>query len=57
MRVQEYLTEGEESPFADWFEALNAPAAAKVTTALIRLQQGITSRVESVGGGGVGVQD
>lgn len=51
MRVQEYLTEGEESPFAVWFDDLNPAAAAKVTTALIRLQQGNTSRVESVGGG------
>jgi putative addiction module killer protein len=51
MRLQEYLTEGGKSPFADWFNELNAPAAAKVTTALIRLQHGNTSRIESVGSG------
>lgn len=51
MRLQEYLTEEGESPFRNWFDDLNAPAAAKITTALVRLQRGITSRIESVGGG------
>lgn len=51
MRIVEYETEAGESPFGRWFDSLNAPAAAKVTVALIRLGQGNTSNVESVGSG------
>ena len=50
MRVVEYL-EGGISPFGRWFAALNAPAAAKVTTALYRLEQGYRSNIKSVGKG------
>jgi len=50
LRVVEYL-EGGTSPFGRWFAALNAPAAAKVTTALYRLEQGHRSNVKSVGKG------
>ena len=39
------------SPFAKWFEDLNAQAAAKVTTALIRIQQGNFSNAKGVGSG------
>ena len=49
--VREYLDKDGESPFARWFEGLDAVAAAKVGTALYRLEQGNFSRVESVGGG------
>jgi putative addiction module killer protein len=38
-----YLTAGRESPFEAWFSGLDAMAAAKVTTALVRLGQGNTS--------------
>lgn len=51
MRIVEYETTSGESPFGRWFDSLNAPAAAKVTTALVRIGQGNTSNVESVGGG------
>jgi putative addiction module killer protein len=51
MEIVEYETESGESPFGDWFNSLHAPAAAKVTLALIRLGQGNTSNVESVGAG------
>jgi putative addiction module killer protein len=51
MRIVEYETASGESPFGRWFDNLNAPAAAKVTTALIRIGQGNTSNVESVGAG------
>ena len=51
MRIVEYETAAGESPFSRWFDSLNAPAAAKVTTALIRIGQGNTSNVESVGSG------
>ena len=49
--VREYETDDGRSPFADWFEELDAQAAAKVTTALTRLEQGNMSRVKGVGSG------
>ena len=51
MDVLEYETEDGTSPFADWFETLDAPAAAKVTTGLTRLGLGNTSNVKGVGSG------
>ncbi|MFZ5453522.1 MAG: type II toxin-antitoxin system RelE/ParE family toxin [Thermodesulfobacteriota bacterium] len=48
--VKEYLDAKGESPFARWHNGLNA-IAAKVATALYRLEQGNFSRVEGVGGG------
>ena len=49
--VQEYLDGTGVSPFARWFQDLDPIAAAKVATALYRLEQGNFSRVEGVGGG------
>jgi putative addiction module killer protein len=49
--VHEYLDSRGRSPYTDWFEALDAPAAAKVTAALVRLQHGNFSNVKGVGGG------
>ena len=49
--VREYLDARGESPLAHWFAGLDALAAAKVATALYRLEQGNFSRVEGVGGG------
>jgi putative component of toxin-antitoxin plasmid stabilization module len=49
--VREYLDARGESPFGLWFTGLDALAAAKVATALYRLEQGNFSRVEGVGGG------
>lgn len=49
--VREYLDSRGESPFAHWFNGLDVMAAAKVATALYRLEQGNFSRVEGVGGG------
>jgi len=49
--VREYLDETGASPFAHWFERLNVSAAAKVATALYRLEQGSFSTVNGVGGG------
>jgi putative addiction module killer protein len=51
MEIVEYETESGVSPFGEWFISLNAPAAAKVTLSLIRLGQGNTSNVVSVGAG------
>lgn len=49
--VREFLNPSGRSPFAHWFEELNAVAAARVTVALKRLSQGNFSNVEGVGGG------
>jgi putative addiction module killer protein len=49
--LQEYLDQKNQSPFGRWFETLDAMAAAKVTTALTRLEQGNVSNVKGVGAG------
>jgi putative addiction module killer protein len=49
--VREYLDATGRSPFAAWFEELNAQAAAKVSVAIIRLGQGNFSNVKGVGSG------
>ncbi len=49
--IREYLDAQGFSPFADWFEELNAAAAAKVATALARIEQGNFSSVKGVGAG------
>src|SRR4051794_22120266 len=49
--VREYLDVDDRSPFGEWFEDLDATAAAKVTVALARLGQGNFSRVKGVGAG------
>ena len=51
LELHYYLTAGGESPFAGWFDDLDAPAAAKVTVALARLGQGNTSNAKTVGEG------
>jgi putative addiction module killer protein len=51
VEILEYLDTSGRSPYAKWFNALNAPAAAKVTIAITRLAQGNFSNVRSVGGG------
>ncbi len=49
--AQEYLDEKGQSPFARWFDSLNAVAAAKVATAVIRMEHGNLSNVKGVGSG------
>ncbi len=44
-----YLRGDGESPFEEWFSELDATAAAKVSVALIRLEQGNVSNVKGVG--------
>jgi len=51
VEVLEYLEPDGRSPYADWFNSLNAPTAAKVAVALARLSQGNFSNVKSVGSG------
>ena len=50
MEVREYLTEDGRSPFARWFNKLDARAAVRVTIALNRMEQGNLSNSKSLGG-------
>jgi putative addiction module killer protein len=47
--VREYLDRNGRSLYAEWFDGLNAPAAAKVAIAITRVGQGNFSNVKSVG--------
>ena len=49
--AKQYEDENKKSPYAQWFDDLNAPAAAKVTTAVARMEQGNFSNVTPVGSG------
>ena len=49
--VREYQDTAGHSPFAAWFDVLDATAAAKVTVALVRIGQGNLSNVKGVGEG------
>ena len=51
VEVLEYLDQNGRSPFADWFNGLDAQAAAKVSTAQAKLGLGNWSNVKGVGGG------
>lgn len=45
----EYTADADKNPFRDWFFSLNARAAAKITTAIVRLENGNTSNIKSGG--------
>lgn len=49
--VKEFVDTSDDSPFARWFDQLNTHAAAKVATAVSRLEHGNQSNVKGVGGG------
>ena len=51
MQILEYLDVAGDSPYQDWFESLDAQAAAKVTVALTRIELGNLSNVKGVGAG------
>lgn len=51
MKVVEYLDPAGRSPFAAWFRRIEARAAAKVTVALARLEDGNLSNTKTVGSG------
>ena len=38
IRVEEYIRPDGSSPYADWFNSLDAQAAAKVVTAKLRME-------------------
>lgn len=46
LQVLELLREDGTSPYAEWFDRLDATAATKVTTAKVRMEQGNLSNVK-----------
>ena len=51
IQIKSYVRIDGDIPFQTWFESLNAVAAAKVTTALTRLELGNISNVKRLKGG------
>ena len=51
LTVLEFVARDGSSPFGKWFAELDAAAAAKVTTAVRRMEQGNFSSVKGVGSG------
>jgi putative addiction module killer protein len=51
IEVREYLDERGISPFGRWLDGLDARAAARIVTALVRIEQGNFSNVKGVGAG------
>jgi len=51
VEIREFLDVDGRSPFAQWFDGLDATAAARVTVAVTRLGLGNRSNVKQVGGG------
>ena len=49
--IEAYVDPRGNSPFARWFDRLDARAAARVTTALSRIEQGNLSSAMGVGAG------
>jgi putative addiction module killer protein len=49
LTVVEYVRGDGTNPYRKWFDNLHAQAAAKVATAVIRLELGNTSRVKWIG--------
>lgn len=51
MVVDEYVRDDGSSPFRGWFDDLDVQAAAKVATAIVRMELGNLSNVKWIGGG------
>lgn len=49
--IRYYVSADGRQPFAEWFAELDPIARAKVTRAIVRMQEGNLSNVKSVGGG------
>ena len=49
--IRYYVAANGRQPFAEWFAALESVARAKVTRAIVRLEQGNFSSVKSIGEG------
>ena len=53
MRVLEYIKIDGTNPYKDWFDGLDAQAAAKISVAKVRLELGNTCNIkwfEGIGG-------
>ncbi len=51
IQVKEYINEKGASAFQSWFNKLDAQTAARVSTALYRLEAGNDSHLKSLAGG------
>lgn len=51
LTVREFLERDGSSPFARWFATIDAAAAARITTAVRRMELGNFSNVKGVGAG------
>ena len=51
IEIREYIDAKDRSPYARWFNGLDALAAAKVAMAAIRMEQGNLSNAKGVGAG------
>jgi putative addiction module killer protein len=51
IRIEEFVTDEDVSPFRRWFDALDHQAAAWVAIAIDRLSEGNTSNAKSLGEG------
>ena len=49
LTVVEYVREDGSNSYREWFDGLDPQAAAKVATAILRLEMGNTSRVKWIG--------
>ena len=49
--IREYIDLDGRSPYSKWFNRLNATAAAKVATAIVRMEQGNISNSKGIGEG------
>ena len=49
LAVVEYVRENGSNPFRAWFDRLHAQAAAKVATAVFRIELGNVSRIKWIG--------
>jgi putative addiction module killer protein len=57
IRIEEYIRPDGSIPYKEWFDSLDAQAAAKVATAKIRMELGNTSNVKWFSGIGENVID
>ncbi len=51
IRIEEFISDGDVSPFRRWFDALDPQAAAWVAIAIDRLGEGNTSNAKALGEG------
>lgn len=51
IEIREFLLDNGNSPFGEWFDNLDGQAAAKVNTYLVRIENGNTSSLKSLGEG------